>query len=505
MASISNTIQQTSPFKANPNVPTPVAQAKPPAFGTPSISGLFSSVNNSLPKFGQTAPASTAGPFSTNSALQASANAAQASKIATNTPQSGAPVGNTVASTAGVSGLVSPSQTNNSLGTSNPNAGYGGGAFAPNLSGQSTPQSGTSVTGGTTPVKGLFPSVASSLAGFDPFSNPAVSGAYNKAQGLATTLQQSRTNEANAEAQNRLNPIPIGDQTGREAVMRNQYLQQQTALSQEMGAQSQLYSAGLQGTQQQLSGLGTVAGLAPEATRYDAFGAGNLSPQNQAASLAQQVKAGLISPDAAASQLNSIYGGAGATFLNQALGGNYNYNAGNAQSAAQQSNIQTQGTLNTQIGAQGVQQATQNYVAANTAYQTADAQAKTLINTLNQTGINTNPQFVNQKINALQNQLGSANYASFITALNETKQAYTNLLSSVGASTPTVNGQQATDIFNANSTPAQINAAIQQLNIAAKAKLQPLYDQIGTYSGIGGSGSSSSSSTSTSGFGWNGQ
>jgi hypothetical protein len=118
------------------------------------------------------------------------------------------------------------------------------------------------------------------------------------------------------------------------------------------------------------------------------------------------------------------------------------------------------------------------------------------------TGINTNPQFANQTINALQNQLGSANYTSFITALSEAQQAYTSLLSSVGAATPTVNGQQATNIFNPNSTPSQINAAIDALNTAAYAKLQPLYNQIGIYaSQLGGK---NSTSTSTSGFGWNG-
>lgn len=271
-------------------------------------------------------------------------------------------------------------------------------------------------------------------------------------------------------------------------------------------------SAALQGTSQELtansnaaSALNNAGNLATPANQFLSTSYGNQvldsngkpvggtgdTLQTAVSNAINQIKAGGGYQNAAATL--SSFGPAGTNALLTALGPSFNINASNAEAAAQASNINTQGTLNTTIGAQGAQQATTNYVNAKTAYDTASKQATNLQNTLASTGINNNPQFVNQKINALQNQLGSANYASFITTLNETKQAYTNLLSSVGASTPTVNGQAATDIFNANSTPAQINAAIDALNQASYTKLQPLYDQIGTYSNIGTSGSGSSS------------
>ena len=166
---------------------------------------------------------------------------------------------------------------------------------------------------------------------------------------------------------------------------------------------------------------------------------------------------------------------------------------------AAQSNAQVSGTATTNVANTGLQSSINNYVAANTAYSTATQQSQNLQATMASTGINTNPQFANQAINTLQNQLGSAKYTSFITALSEAQQAYTSLLSSVGAATPTVNGQQATAIFNPNSTPAQINAAITALNQAAYAKLQPLYDQIGTYASQLGGGSSTTNSTPANG------
>lgn len=389
------------------------------------------------------------------------------------------------------SGLI-----DNSGGTSNPNANYTAGII------QQPPPQGTPAPGSTQAP--TYPGLISSQASFNPFANPNVSQPYNQAQELNTELQQSRTNEANAVAQNRLNPIPIGDQTGREAVLQNQYQGQQNALASELQGESSLYSTGLTGTGQQLSGLNAAtSNAAPIQASYSnqilnpqtgqpLSGTSN-AMQTAVSNAINQIKAGGGYQNAAATL--SSFGPAGTNALLSALGPSFNINASNAEAAAQASNIGTQGTLNTNIGAAGAQQATQNYVAANTAYQTADAQSKNLVSTLTSTGINNNPQFVNQKINALSNQLGSANYASFITALNETKQAYTNLLSSVGASTPTVNGQQATDIFNENSTPAQINAAIAALNTAAYAKLQPLYDQIGTYSNIGSTNSNASSTT----------
>lgn len=492
---------QTTPMVTTPNVVAASSQVK-----SPSQTSVFNG-GTAIPTNAFSTQPTPTGPQSTIPNTMSGTNGAPMSAPAagpasllppTNQPVTSHSVTDAQGNTTVQKYDTSATNTaDNSGGTANPNANYNAGV-TPTNTGAGTPV--TSNGGAATNT--TYPGLISSLAGFNPFSNQNVSQPYNQAQELNTELQQSRTNEANAVAQNRLNPIPIGDQTGREAVLQNQYQGQQNALASELQGESSLYSTGLTGTGQQLSGLGTATSASAPIT--PSYSSQVLNPQtgqsvsgsSPALSTAisnaiNQIKAGGGYANAAATL--SAFGPAGTNALLSALGPSFNINASNAEAAAQASNIGTQGTLNTTIGAAGAQQATSNYVAAQTAYQTASSQATNLQNTLASTGINNNPQFVNQKINALQNQLGSANYASFITTLNETKQAYTSLLSSVGASTPTVNGQAATDIFNENSTPAQINAAIDALNTAAYAKLQPLYDQIGTYSNIGTSGSGSSS------------
>lgn len=134
-----------------------------------------------------------------------------------------------------------------------------------------------------TPQDTSYPGLIKGLASFNPLANPAVAGAYKKAQDLNTQIEQSKTNQANAEAENRLNPIPIGDQTGREAVIRNQYLAQQGALASQFQGQSSLYGAGLTGTNQSLSGLSTAAGLTPEILRYGGANGGSMTAEEATA------------------------------------------------------------------------------------------------------------------------------------------------------------------------------------------------------------------------------
>lgn len=353
------------------------------------------------------------------------------------------------------------------------------------------------------PIKGLFSTVASSLAGSGDANAALGQNAQNIASDAAAQIADTGRQGARfAAGQRTTGTSPVAEGNAAVTAQTTAAEQQAIAAGANVALQGNQQALSAQGqTQSALSSAGNLTQPNPASYGQAVFdpvtgtysgGGSNLDPQTQATSLAQKVMSGQMTYDQAISSL-SYAGSVGSNFLNNAItqaGGNPL--TLQATGSAQQSNIQTQGTLNTQIGAQGVQQATQNYVAAKTSYDTASQQATNLQNTLSTTGINQNPQFVNQKINALQNQLGSANYASFITALNETKQAYTSLLSSVGASTPTVNGQQATDIFNENSTPAQINAAIDALNTASYAKLKPLYDQIGTYSNIGSNGSGGS-------------
>lgn len=354
------------------------------------------------------------------------------------------------------------------------------------------PQLPANVQSGTPDTS--FGGIVSSLVNTSSTLNPTVT---QNNQALQNYQQQT----ANALQTVSNTPGPLGNQLGREANINSTAALQEQAL--QTGITNSLKEQGLQ--QSGLTQAGQLAQPSPASYGQTVFnpltgqytsqgGGNNLDPQTQASTLAQQVISGQTSYDQAVSSMGYA-GSAGTIFLNNAItqaGGNPL--SLQAQGATTQSNIQTGGTAATDAAASGLQSATQNYVAANTAYTTAQNQSGNLQQTMASTGINSNPQFVNSKINTLQNQFGSTKYPAFITALNESKQAYTSLLSSVGAATPTVNGQQATDIFNENSTPQQINAAIDALNQAAYAKLQPLYQQIETYSSqLGGSGSSGSS------------
>lgn len=398
------------------------------------------------------------------------------------------------------SGLINSGSIDNSGGTANPNANYNAGIIQSNTgAGTPLPTTNTATGSGTNPgISSPYLAAIQALTDASNQSAPNISETNNEIANLRNDLASKTGDLTNQGGE-------LSYQTGRIGALNT------LEAAKESAAQSKL-SNELTAQGQKITGLTSAASaLAPsntfiqqpynsqllDSTGQPVQGSGG-SLDTAVQNAISQIKNGSGYANAAATL--SAYGPAGTNALLSALGPTFNINSSNAQAAAAASNIGTQGTLNTQIGAQGAQTATQNYIAANTAYQTASSQSQNLVNTLTSTGINNNPQFVNQKVNALQNQLGSANYASFITALNETKQAYTNLLSSVGASTPTVNGQQATDIFNENSTPAQINAAITALNAAAYAKLQPLYDQIGTYSNIGSSSNSNANSNSVYSF-----
>lgn len=327
----------------------------------------------------------------------------------------------------------------------------------------------------STPVQGLFGSVAGSLAKFDPLKNPVVSDAYAKAQELNKAIAESKRNEAQGTATILRQAIPIGDQEGQARVLQDQYLKQQQALADEFSGQSALFQGGLQGTEQQRGALSTVGGLAPEATRFDTFGGGGFDPQTRAQQVAEQVRGGLMSPQAAESMMSSLYGGAGATFLNQALqGGGFNYNAATAQSAAQQSNIQTQGTAQVDIARQGLAQATQDYVSMTGAAEFAGGQAQAVEDILTKTGLNNvSSTDYTKAINNVRGRFSDTDFVALNTALREAQIAYTNLLST-GGGTPTGNEENALATLNINQSAAAIKASIRQLENAVARRLQAL-------------------------------
>lgn len=207
---------------------------------------------------------------------------------------------------------------------------------------------------------------------------------------------------------------------------------------------------------------------------------------NAVSQAAQLVANGASINDPNVQALINPYGAPGTQALTSLLqnssGGTYNPTTQAASAGAQAQNVGIAGTSDTQTAAAGYAQTVPAYQQASTAFSTAGQQANNLISTMSSLGINSSDsQDWNTAINAAGSKLGSAKIASFKATLAEAQQAYTNLLSSVGAATPTVNGEQATSIFNPSSTPKQIAAAIDALNNAAYAKLEPQYQQAVSY------------------------
>ena len=382
-------------------------------------------------------------------------------------------------------------------------------ATFPGLINRGATASGNAANTGATNYDTANTGLLNATAGNQQYQDNAANIANAAGQQISNIGQEGARGEAGYLT---TGTSPVGE--GNSAVLAQTTAAQQQAVSQGANMQLAGNAQGLTGQLQQEQGYNQASGnaltsqgqgitglnsAADNAKSYptsqgqttynpmtNSFSGGSYATNLQ--TVVQAIKSGNMGYTDGVNSLASLSPTAKADVL-AALGTGFDTVASDANASAKGSNITTGGTAATSAAASGLQSATNNYVAANTAYSTATAQSKNLQSTMTSTGINTNPQFVNSKINALQNQLGSANYASFITSLNEARQAYTNLLSSVGASTPTVNGQQATDIFNQNSTPAQINAAIDALNQAAYAKLKPMYDQIGIYqSQLGGSG-----------------
>lgn len=212
--------------------------------------------------------------------------------------------------------LPSPQMTNNiqsggatSLGTpipaqpkSLPSANSGAPQYPAVSVGQQAATSplGVSPTGNTTALPGqnqgtqnapqqstpmpTYTGIVGSLANFNSpvgqQANTQAQEAYKNTQGLIGQLKQSRDAEATAIANQGQAPIPMGDITGRQAVIRQLYETQQANLGSQAQAESALYgpaltAAGL-GQGQNLQGLQSAATAAkPE---LGAFGQGYYNP-----------------------------------------------------------------------------------------------------------------------------------------------------------------------------------------------------------------------------------
>jgi hypothetical protein len=235
------------------------------------------------------------------------------------------------------------------------------------------------------------------------------------------------------------------------------------------------------------------------------FSGGNLDPQQQAGNLAQQVMSGQMTYDQALASLGYA-GQAGTNFLNNAItGAGGNPLQLQAQNAAQQANIATQGTAGTEIARQGLQQMTQQYVDTTTAAEFAHQQANAVSNILEQTGLNNiSSTDYNKALNQLKGRFSDVNFAALNTALTEAQVAYTNLLST-GGGTPSGREAQAIGTLNINQSAAAINASIQELENAVSRRLQAQYGALQQYNqnlGTGGTVGGSQPSAGGSGSIW---
>lgn len=323
------------------------------------------------------------------------------------------------------------------------NAGTGGLVSAPQ---NSTPSSAPS-----------YPGLVSGLASFNPLANPQVSDAYKKAQDINQQIADSSKNEANAVATNRLNPIPIGDQTGREAVIQNQYLAQQNALASELEGQTNLFQGGLTGTGQQVTAQTNAAGLAapqlagfnqqsfnPLTGQFGASGSGTsalsqLPAQAQSAiqSYAQQIQNGAMTRADAESRL-SAYGVAGTNALNEVLGTGFNTNASNASAGTTATGQQIQTAAS----------------ATNSALDTLSV-LFTSLNPLQTSGI----PLSNSIANWIGEKFGQSALSQYKTNLADARSQLIGVLNSAGG-TPTGNEATALQYLPDNMTKSQFDANV---------------------------------------------
>lgn len=338
------------------------------------------------------------------------------------------------------SGMISPSSD------TNPNAGQFGTGGINNTTNSPAPSTPTPT--GTAPT---YPGLIGSLSTFDPFSNPAVLAAYQKAQAINAEIAQSKKNQAAGEASQLGAPIPLGDATGRQQITRNQYLQQQAALSDELQGQTNLFNAGFTGTGQQLSALGQAGTLSTPANQFmqvpysnQIIGAngqpvtGGAAGQLPAAGqsfvndLAQQVKNGQMTRAEAESRL-STYGQPALQALNTALGTGFNTNASNASAGTTATGQQIQ------TAASSTNKALDTLATAFNSLPGAQTGGIPLTNSIAQ-WIGTN--------------LGSSALQTYKTNLADARSQLIGVLNSAGG-TPTGNEATAEQYLPDNMTAAQ--------------------------------------------------
>lgn len=300
-------------------------------------------------------------------------------------------------------------------------------------------------------------------------------------------------------------------------------------------------SAALQGTQQQLTAQDQAANATNQAAGASNTGQSNVQGATGAATTATAPQqnypfvfnpstgtytnastGGMVTPeDAANAVLNGqlsysdaatalgYLGNTGTAQLQSAIltaNPNANLNTLQGQASGQQavgaaggqtqaSNIQTAGTTATDTASAGYKSSAAAYNDfQNNVVPAANAQASQVQSILSSTGLNSGVPDYNKAINSLSGKLGSTQVTQLTSSLTELQNMYQGILNT--SSTPTASEEQALSVLNPNSSAAQINAAIGQLQTAAYNRSQGLYTELQTYSNnLNGGGSTSSSSS----------
>lgn len=290
----------------------------------------------------------------------------------------------------------------------------------------------------TTTYSGMI----NALANQNVMNNPDYQAQLKAYQDAVNQKAQFESNLSETLAANRLNPIPLEFQQGREQVIQQQNALKQQALQNAINQQQA--GLGITQTSQQLAqgALGTAAGLIPEPLRYS----GSNSIEAVVGDVAQKVSSGQMTYDQAQKALAG-YGQAGVNALQQALPGGFNQ----AQSAAL---AQQQGTITP-------------------AYNFAKKALQTLSDTVSNLGVaqGTNLPVLNAIGNFAQGEIYRTDATrQYRQAVQEARAAYSQLLA-VGGATPTAADARAMAAIPDNATPNDIAAAIASLESLGGAKV----------------------------------
>lgn len=274
--------------------------------------------------------------------------------------------------------------------------------------------------------EGLYGQLITGLANRGLQPGEAYQQAYGDAQRYNSQLSQSMTNQAGAQAQNRLNPIPIGDQTGREAVIRAQYGQQQTALSQ-----------GFQGASNLISGANTQQSLMQQALQQAAAGAAptQMTPGN---------------------------------YLQSPLGGG-------ASSAAQGQQQGLDAATNWAIAQQNIQQGRTYQGQAqdiSNGLQLLKEISPRLTKFMEEAGLNPSTvPWLNTKINQIDGQANTVAYRSMNELLGMSTSLIQQMLQAQGNMTPTDAGDLVKSYELGNLTPTQLGILLHNMEVTGNLRL----------------------------------